>query len=184
MMLDTPSWKRPLGNVVVLLAGLCLVAAAGSCGGRGAKAADGGPLLAAHLGKEIGDPQAPIAVEAILPVNNGCQDALGLYLVDLATKDPSLLRVRIYDMKGPDGRALMASKGIKCACVLVQGTTQFDLGGTLGKVLLEGPMDPVDVYHVLQQQVSVAAAASPVALAAPPDSCSAPRAEERRKAGF
>jgi hypothetical protein len=122
-------------------------------------------------------------VDAILPVNNGCQDALGLYLVDLATAHPSLICVRVLDMKSDEGRALLASKGIKCASVLVQGMTQFDLGGDDGKLLLEGPMDPFDVHAVLQAQVRMAAG-SPVVLPGPPDDCSAPSAEQRRKAGF
>lgn len=178
-----PTYAFTVRRSIALSGALCLVLAVVSCGGRGTKAGEGGPVLAAYLGKTVGEAQAPIAVDAILPVNNGCQDALGLYLVKLAAEHPAWLRVRVYDMKGPDGRALMASKGIKCACVLVQGTTQFDLGEGLGKVLLEGPMDPLDVYHVLQHQVT-AVASPPVVLPAPPDECSAPDAAERRKAGF
>jgi hypothetical protein len=170
-------------GVGLALAAACLALGLWSCGGRSAPAPAPAPQLAAYVGTVRGDRQAPVVVEAILPVNNGCQDALGLYLVDLATRNPSLLQVHTYDMKSPEGRALMASKGIKCACVLVQGTTKFDLGGDTGKVLLEGPMDPFDVHKVLQHYVRTLAG-SPVVLPDPPDDCSAPSAEERRKAGF
>lgn len=143
---------------------------------------ESGPRLAPYLGKVLGQAEAPIAVDAVLPVNNGCQDALGLYLADVAARYPQVFRVRIFDMRAVEGRAVMAAYGIKCAAVLVEGTTRFDLGGAEGKVLLEGPMDPQDVYRVLQHQARNSAAGS-IELPEPAD-CSAPSPEERRKAGF
>jgi len=165
--------------LVVAVLAMVAVAWGPSCG-RPATA--GGPRLAPYVGKVLGSADAPIAVEAMLPVNNGCQDALGLYLAEVAAKCPELLRVRILDMKSAEGRAVMAAHGIKCAAVLVQGTTRFDLGGAEGKLLLEGPMDPLDVYRVLQRQVRDTAASS-VELPVPAGGA-APSPEARRKAGF
>jgi hypothetical protein len=163
------------GAVVALLLGLA------SCGRSGS--AGSAPRLAQYVGKTLGNAAAPIAVEAILPVNNGCQDALGVYLAQTVSQNPTLFRLRIFDMKSAEGRALMASKGIKCAAVLVQGTTQFDLGAEAGKILLEGPMDPMDLYRVLSFHLKTTAA-SAVVLPEPSEDCTVPRAEERRKAGF
>ncbi len=177
----TPQLRSALYRAVAVSAASGLLLALVSCG-KGSSAA-AVPRLAAYVGKAMGDASAPISVEAILPVNNGCQDALGVYLAQITSQNPTVFRLRIYDMKSPDGRALMAAKGIKCAAVLVQGTTQFDLGAAAGKVLLEGPMDPLDLYRVLCSELKTTAA-SALVLPEPPDDCSAPRAEERRKAGF
>ncbi len=180
-MMCTPQQRSVGCRAAAVSVALGLLIGLVSCGRSGS--ADGSSRLAAYVGKTMGDAGAPIAVEAILPVNNGCQDALGVYLAQITAQNPTVFRLRILDMKSPEGRALMAAKGIKCAAVLVQGTTQFDLGAEAGKILLEGPMDPLDLYRVLCFQLKTTAA-SALVLPEPPDDCSAPRAEERRKAGF
>ncbi len=179
------SLQQPRGRVrralaVSVAAGLVLGLV--SCGKSHSTAR--GPRLAPYLGKTIGSADAPIAIEAMLPVNNGCQDAIGVYLAQVASQNPDVFRVRILDMKSAEGRALMAAKSITCAAVLVQGATRFDLGAAAGgKVLLEGPMDPLDVCRVLRFQLKTVVGRT-VVLPEPPEDGSAPPAEERRKAGF
>ena len=175
--------ERSLSRLLLFCGAGFLALAASSCGGSGRSSAAGGPRLAAYLGRTLGEANAPIAIEAILPVSSGCQDDLGIYVVGVAARHPAVFRARIYDMKSSEGRALMAAKGIKCAAVLVQGTTRFDLGSEFGKVLLEGPMDAMDLYRVLQFQLG-AIGNTDVVLPDPPEDSNSTRAEERRKAGF
>ena len=177
----TAPQRHVTGRVLAVSAAAGLVICLASCGRQ--TSAGGGPRLAAYLGKALGEAQAPIQIEALLPVNNGCQDALGLYLASVAAQYPALFQVRIFDMKSTEGRMLMTAKGIKCAAVIVQGTTRFDLGGAEGKVLLEGPMDPADLCRVLQHLAQISTQQS-VTLPPPPDDSVTPSPDERRKAGF
>lgn len=166
-----------------VLGGLVLLAAALSCGcGRQAAAPAASPALAPYVGQSLGAVTAPVAVEALLPIRNGCQDVLGLYLVQAAREFPDLVRVQILDMHSVEGRGRLEAHGLRCAAVLVQGSTRFDLGDAGGKVLLEGPMDPLDVYRVLKRELQPLLPAG-AALPAPPAG-GAPTAEQRRQAGF
>jgi len=105
--------------------------------------------LPSLCGKLFGDPEARVAVVALLPVSSGCQDALGAFLVTVAQAIPDKVSVRIHDMKSADAAAIMKAQDIRCACVIVNGRTRFDLGPENGKRLLEGPMDPEDIRDVL-----------------------------------
>lgn len=140
-----------------------------------------GPALARYCGQTLGSAEAGIVIDAILPVKNGCQNDLGIYVVALAKRFPETFRVRIFDMRSQEGHAVMRLNHIKCAAVIVNGTTRFDLGGSLGKVLLEGPMDPADLYHVL---VDLAAKKAPGITLPAPVITHAPDPDQRRKAGF
>ncbi len=169
---------RRLGccGVALLMAGLVF-----GCGRQAAGPA-AGAALAPYVGQALGAATAPVAVEALLPVRNGCQDVLGLYLVQAARDFPDLVRVQILDMHSQAGRSRLEAHGLRCAAVLVQGSTRFDLGDAGGKVLLEGPMDPLDVHRVLQRELQGRLPAG-AALSAPPAG-GAPTAEQRRQAGF
>lgn len=166
-----------------VLGGLVLLAAVLSCGcGRQAAVPAGGPALAPYVGQALGAAAAPVAVEALLPIQNGCQDVLGLYLVAVSRAYPELVRLQILDMHSAAGRARLEAHRLRCAAVLVQGSTRFDLGDDGGKVLLEGPMDPLDVHRVLQRELGPLLPAGSALLA--PAAGGAPTAEQRRQAGF
>ncbi|MCK5803237.1 MAG: hypothetical protein KAI66_10410 [Lentisphaeria bacterium] len=109
------------------------------------------PTLPTFCEKPLGRENAAVQIQAFLPVNNGCQDPLGLYLVRLAQNYPDVFRVEVLDMKSERGHAIMVQNGIRCAAVRINGRTSFDLPQPTGKILLEGPMDPVDVYQALRQ---------------------------------
>jgi hypothetical protein len=89
-------------------------------------------------------------------VSSGCQDALGLFLVQVAEAVPAMVSVQIHDMKSEHAMAIMQAQNIRCACVIVNGRTQFDLGPEQGPRLLEGPMDPADVRAVLISELRTA----------------------------
>jgi len=124
-----------------------------SVAGGGATA---GPALTRFLGKRFGAVQAKVQVLAFLPVTAGCQDDVGLYLVGAAGKNGSQLSVQLYDMRSEAGQRLMHEHGVKCASVVINGRTRFDLGGEDGKVLLEGPMDLEEVRRSLLAELKSA----------------------------
>lgn len=139
--------------------------------------------LADLCGQSLGDSDAPLAIVAVLPVMSGCQDGIGLYVADLAEARPDLFSVRVYDMKSEAGHEVMIRHGIRCAAVLINGTTRFDLGADGGKVLLEGPMDPLDVYDVLSSLVAELSP-QPGFTLPEPAACTAPTEAQLREAGF
>lgn len=140
-----------LHSSICLLMGSLLAALCTGCGRKNTSGAaePQPPALAAHCDAPVGNADAPVHIQAFLPVNNGCQDSLGLYLVGIAQKNPDIFRVEVIDMKSQNGSAMMAQCGIRCAAVRINGETAFDLPAPTGKVLLEGPMDPRDVRSAL-----------------------------------
>ncbi|NOY81555.1 MAG: hypothetical protein GXP31_11210 [Kiritimatiellaeota bacterium] len=112
--------------------------------------------LRSFCGRPVGRKDAKVQVQAFLPVTVGCQDAIGLYLVEQAKAMPAQLRVQVYDMKNPEARGRMDEFGVHCAAVVINGATRFDLGGEGGKLLLEGPMDLEDVYRALTRELEMA----------------------------
>ncbi len=112
--------------------------------------------LRSFCGRSVGREDAGVKIEAFLPVTVGCQDNIGLYLVEQAKAEPAQLRVRVFDMKDPEARGRMDEYGVHCAAVVINGATRFDLGKKGGKILLEGPMDIDDVYRVLTHELEKA----------------------------
>jgi len=133
------------------------------------------PALVALCGQLFGSEQAPVRVVGLLPVATGCQDPLGLYLVDVARQYKTMVSVRIFDMKSQEARAVMARHNLRCAAVLVNERTRFDLGQQDGKVLLEGPMDPQDVRRALLFELKAACGESAPDLPPAPEDAPKPR---------
>jgi hypothetical protein len=163
-----------------------------SCGGKGSgsgvssASSSGQPVertLRSLCNRQLGGSDAPVVIEAVLPVTSGCQDGIGFYVADLAQARPDLFSVCVYDMKSDPGHEVMLRNGIKCAAVIINGTTRFDLGEEGGKVLLEGPMDPLDVYDVLSVQLATLSPRPEFALPEP-EACAGPTEAQRREAGF
>ncbi|MDX9981185.1 MAG: hypothetical protein RBU25_14255 [Lentisphaeria bacterium] len=125
--------------------------------------------LAGLVGRQLGSPDAPVRVVSFLPVIDGCQDVIGEYLAAVAEKYPAVFQVRILAMKSPEGRELMAAHEIRCAAVMVNGETTFDLGGEDGKFILEGPMDPRDVVRALAAAARAAVGDRAPELPEPPE---------------
>ena len=115
-----------------------------------------GPALAPFCDKLFGSESAEVQTVALLPVTTGCQDGVGLYLLDLAREHGRHVSVRVLDMKTEAAHAVMRQHGLRCACVIVNGETRFDLGGETGKLLLEGPMELEDVREVLKSELAAA----------------------------
>jgi len=114
----------------------------------------GAPVLTKYVGKPVGAPdRAVVHVRAFLPISTGCQDPTGLYLVKQAEAHPDLIAVEINDMKSDTSRRLMEAAGIHCAAVMIDGSTRFEISETGEKVLLEGPMEPRDVWKALQEEL-------------------------------
>ena len=136
-------------------------------GAAGGKAK--GPALAPFSDKLVGSESAQVEALALLPFSTGCQDDIGLYLLDLARENGRHVNVRLLDMKSEAARAVMRQHGLRCACVIVNGETRFDLGGETGKLLLEGPMDLEDVREVLKSELAAAyGGGAPVPKPVPP----------------
>ena len=183
------TFARRLGKAVLGIGVLAVCLALISCDRR--PAADSSSVareraprtLARFCARPLGRAEAPLKIEAVLPVSSGCQDGVGLYLVGLAESRPDLFRVAVYDMKSDSGHEVMLHNRIRCAAIVINGETRFDLGEEGGKILLEGPMDPLDVYHVLVFLLRQLAPPSPFV---PPEPAigNAPSADQRRKAGF
>ena len=125
--------------------------------------------LARYAGRSLGGADAPVRVVAFLPVNNGCQDAIGEYLALVAENFPDLYQIRILDMKDPAAKAEMRANRIQCAAVMVNGTTTFALGGEDGTFILEGPMDPRDVVRALRAAGALARDGQAPSLPSPPE---------------
>ena len=122
----------------------------------GAPGSQQGPALAPYCGQQVGGETAGVKAVALLPVTTGCQDEVGFYLLDLAREHDQHVSVRVLDMKSAAAQVVMSQHGLRCACVIVNGKTRFDLGGETGKVLLEGPMDLEDVRDVLKAELAAA----------------------------
>ncbi len=172
-----PGGVRALGAVV-----LFLLAGCGERTGVGPRAQAAPRTLAEFRGRQWGDSEAPVRILAMLPVGTGCQDVTGMWLGGIALAYPDVFSVRIFDMRSPEGRRTMAAQGIRCAAVVVNGKTRFDLPPPMGKVLLEGPMDPLDVYHVVKW-VAAACGAGDLGLEEP-EAESAVLKAKRAEAGF
>ncbi len=125
--------------------------------------------LAGLVDRQLGSPDAPVRVVSFLPVIDGCQDVIGEYLAEVAEKYPAVFQVRILAMKSPEGRERMAAHEIRCAAVMVNGKTTFDLGGEDGTFILEGPMDPRDVTRALAAAARAAVGDQAPELPEPPE---------------
>jgi len=131
--------------------------------------------LAALCDRPIGEAEAKVQVVAILPVSVGCKDHLGLYLADVANRFPSRVRVTLHDMQSEAGRRAMQQYERKCAVVLINGKSRFELDGGR-KVRLEGADlgDAEEVRLALTQALRTAYAESAPALPAAPPAAKKP----------
>ncbi|MBT4820158.1 MAG: hypothetical protein HN742_27430 [Lentisphaerae bacterium] len=173
-------WVSIVLLVLAAMATLVFLFTANRPGGQGALGAGGKPAVLRDLvGVRVGSEKAPIQVDAMLPVSTGCQDAVGLFLIEAARMHGKKLSVRVFDMKSVDAQMIMTRTGIKCAAVIVDGDTRFDLGGAIGKVLLEGPMELSDVRAVVSGKLAAVSGGTPPELPAiaAPDEGSATKPE-------
>lgn len=166
--LDNPArrrtdWRYHLVTLLMVAAVLLLgagVLCVGSRPGRGTSANPRSvapePVLRPFCEVPHGEPAAAVQVLAMLPVSAGCQDTVGLYLLDVVQRHEGRMGLRLFDMKSSAAQRLMQQHGVKCACVIINGKTRFDLGGATGKVLLEGPMDLADVRLALLAELRAA----------------------------
>ncbi|MDP6438995.1 MAG: hypothetical protein QGH74_05120 [Candidatus Brocadiia bacterium] len=108
-------------------------------------------LLLPLCDKLIGEPSAKVKVIALLPVEVACKDQVGLYLAAVAEKHPSMVSVRIADLGSEPGMQVKEEYGIKCATVLINGKSEFDLGpGIRDKFRLQAlDMNAPDVRRAL-----------------------------------
>jgi hypothetical protein len=139
-------------RISAALHAVCLAAAL-ALGGCGEKAQPAAPPaappaakaaasdLVSQVGRRVGDESAKVQVVAVLPVSRGCQDQVGLYILDAARANPAMLSAVVYDMKGDDGQRVLKEKNHTCLSVFVNGSTKFDVGDAGRKVMLEGPLD-------------------------------------------
>jgi hypothetical protein len=156
-----------------LLSFVALSVALSGCTPDGSPQAAEGKACAANLAplldRQLGSEDAPVHVVTFLPVNNGCQDVIGEYLAEVAERFPDIFQVRILDMKDPKAKEIMTAHGIRCAAVMVDEKTTFDLGGEDGKFILEGPMDPRDIERALLAAGKEASGGKELDLPEPPE---------------
>ena len=111
--------------------------------------------LAALCDRRFGHEDAGVQVLAILPVQVGCKDALGLYAIEAARRHPAQISVVVHDMTGEKGREAMAACGRKCAAILINGKSRFEFDDG-AKVLLEGASmeSPLDLRRALAAELA------------------------------
>ena len=111
------------------------------------------PQLAPLCNKVIGEPAARVKVIAVLPVAVGCKDDIGLYLASVSRESPSMVSLRVVDMRSNQGTQVMNEYGIHCAAVLVNGKSKFDFGEE-DRLLLEGAaLSAADVRRALDAEL-------------------------------
>lgn len=111
------------------------------------------PQLAPLCNKVIGDPDAKVKVIALLPVQVGCRDDIGLYLASVSRESPSMVSLRIVDMNSMQGARVMNEYEIGCAAVLVNGKSKFDFGEEDRLLLLGAGFSAADVRRGLDAEL-------------------------------
>ena len=74
-----------------------------------------------------GSPKAKVLVKLLAPVGPECHQKTSALLVALATQHPDQLRLQIFDMFSPAGRAEMTRERLNCATVLVNNRHDFQI---------------------------------------------------------
>ena len=74
-----------------------------------------------------GSPKAKVLAKLLAPLAPDCHKKTSGLLVALATQHPEKLRVQIFDMFSPGGRAEMNRERLNCATVLVNNRHDFQI---------------------------------------------------------
>jgi len=78
---------------------------------------------------DLGSPEAKILVKMCAPLQTECHIETANLLKALAEREPERVRVQLFDMRSPAGRAEMQREGLSCATVLVNNRYEFALAG-------------------------------------------------------
>jgi len=82
---------------------------------------------------DLGSPKAKILVKMCAPLQTDCHIETANLLKALAGREAERVRVQLFDMGNPAGRAEMQREGLSCATVLVNNRYEFTLAGPEGE---------------------------------------------------
>ena len=111
---------------------------------------------------DLGPPEAKILVKMCAPLHTECHIETANLLKALAQREPERVRVQLFDMRSPAGRAEMQREGLNCATVLVNNRYEFTLAGPEGErkvALWHRPNSPqasynsADAVAVVEQEI-------------------------------
>jgi len=111
---------------------------------------------------DLGSPEAKILVKMCAPLRPECHRETANLLKALAQREPERVRVQLFDMGGPAGRAEIQREGLSCATVLVNNRYEFTLAGPEGErkvALSHRPNSPqasynsADAVAVVEQEI-------------------------------
>lgn len=111
---------------------------------------------------DLGSPEAKILVKMCAPLHTDCHIETANLLKALAGREPERVRVQLFDMASPAGRAEMQREGLSCATVLVNNRYEFTLAGPEGErkvALWHRPNSPqasynsADAVAVVEQEI-------------------------------
>lgn len=111
---------------------------------------------------DLGSPKAKILVKMCAPLHTECHIETANLLKALAAREPERVRVQLFDMRSPAGRAEMQREGLGCATVLVNNRYEFTLAGPEGErkvALWHRPNSPqasynsADAVAVVEQEI-------------------------------
>lgn len=160
--------KRPsLGIVVVLLAAVAVLYGLNRLTSRAeqseqlpvpqeASASEQKPehvpavALGSGKGNTLGNPDAKVRVVAVVPLGVECHMQTIQILQEIAKADPKRVRVEIYDMNSSKGQQELASHGVHCASVFVNGKNQWKIkqdGKERTVICMRKPNDPMSTYN-------------------------------------
>ena len=111
---------------------------------------------------DLGSPKAKVLVKMCAPLRPECHRETANLLRALAQREPERVRVQIFDIGNPAGRAEIQREGLSCATVLVNNRYEFTLAGPEGErqvALWHRPNSPrasynsVDAVAVVEQEI-------------------------------
>lgn len=82
----------------------------------------------------VGDPNAKIKIECILPSETGCHASIIKLLQDVAKRFPDKIYARFQSMGAMGGKAVTEKVGQMCAGVVINGNVHFELKDKKGHV--------------------------------------------------
>jgi len=111
---------------------------------------------------DLGSPEAKVLVKMCAPLRPECHRETANLLKALAEREPERVRVQLFDMGSPAGRAEIQREGLSCATVLVNNRYEFTLAGPEGErkvALSHRPNSPqasynsADAVAVVEQEI-------------------------------
>ena len=99
---------------------------------------------------DMGSPEAKVLIKLLAPMGPECHQRTLRLLTELAEAEPKRVRVQVFDISKPAGRAESDRERLHCATVLVNNRYEFTVPGPNGPrrvVLSQRPNEPRSTYN-------------------------------------